>query len=101
MRTFAGSRTFEEIAALCVHQGVPLNAKRYIEDGHDHIIVGQEWPLDASKPYVIYNVFNGKFHGLAPDGTVFDCADDLEGEPWFNALLDFFYITPRSWTTSS
>jgi hypothetical protein len=84
MKTYKRHITIDELRERCAIYGIPLNTVRYDEDGHDHVVVGEE-------PYpVYYNSFNGSFFGWRV-GVYFSSDQNLDQEPWFAAWLDFFY----------
>jgi hypothetical protein len=86
-------KTYDEIRTQCEAQGVPLNARKYLNDGWDTIMVG-----DPAGGHVIYNTFNGRFFGWTPVPTEeFNSDQDLWDHcPWFVALLNFFYHPART-----
>lgn len=91
MIKFKRHKQFAEVLALCKAQKVPVNAKMYIEQGYDTIVVGQPWPLNQKKAYVVYNTCNGKFWGKTDVGLeVSSCSDQHDAEPWMQSLLGFF-----------
>lgn len=86
MKTFQGHRSFDQIAAECKAQGLTLECAGYVKNGSDHIgVVG-------GGVRILYNTFNGRFFGTHPDGRSFSESSQFDGEPWFDALLGFFYF---------
>jgi hypothetical protein len=96
MKRFARHKTHDEIKRQCAEQGVPFNDHGWRKRGDDHIVIGL-----PSRGHVLYNTFNGRFFGRTPGmpqvpewpvATDFDSDDTkLDGQPWFDALLLFFY----------
>lgn len=92
MRTFKRHKTFEEVKALCKEQGLFINDALYLHRGYDTVVIKR---FVASRDQVIYNTTNGRFYGTASvDGQTvqFHSDDKRDGAPWFDALLDFFYV---------
>lgn len=85
MKTFARHKSVDEILGQCSAGGIPIDISKYVKDGHDHIVVG------AEPAVVFYNTFNGRFFGTTPEGVSFSSDSELDGTPWFDALLNFFY----------
>lgn len=85
MKTFAGIKTLPQIKHQCKVAGIKFDDGRY-KNGDDHIAIRSPGVL------VLFSSFNGKFFGNTPDGTHFDSCDAaLDGTPWFDQLLSFFY----------
>ena len=90
MKQFLRHRTAGEIIAQCIEQGVFFNAERY-DKGGDHLVVYLPGP-DDTPITVLYNTVSGHFFG--------DCGDlhfssenvNLDSLPWFDVMLDFFYV---------
>lgn len=90
MKTFSGIKTYEQIKAQCKEQGVVCNDRLYCRSGWDTIVVGDQ---KNEGGYAVYNTFNGRFHGKTPEGIeFFSSATTHENEPWFQALMSFFYV---------
>lgn len=104
MKKFARHRNFEEVFASCQAQGVRVDAIKYLRGSSDLIVVGG--PIEPGdepslghvlvndfNAYVLYNVFNGRFQGRTHRGEHFSSGSTKhEKEPWFQALLSFFYV---------
>lgn len=91
MKTFAGNKSLDTIIGQALLQGVSIDARKYLNEGSDHILF-HSGPLGPSW-HVLYNTFNGRFFGRAPNGELFTSdAVTHEGEPWFQALMSFFYV---------
>lgn len=86
MKKFAGHKTLEQIADQCKAQGLELDARKYVNEGSDFITVR------GGGAHAIYSVFNGRFFGRTPDGTVFTSdSTKHDKQPWMQAFLNFFY----------
>lgn len=90
---FAGTKPLATIKAQCKAAGVEFDDHLYRERGDDHIA------LRSPGAIVLFNSFNGRFFGNAPDGTRFSSDDRRDGEPWFDALPRFFYIAKAGGAT--
>jgi hypothetical protein len=84
-RKFAGNKTLDVIRAQCKAQGVQFIDSQY-KRGSDFVT------LRSPDAWVMFSVFNGRFFGRTPDGVEFMSDDKRDGTPWFDALLDFFYV---------
>lgn len=97
MKTFARHRTMEELRAMVAEvPGLTICTKAY-DKGSDFIRVGADAPNWNELGYVLFNPMNGRFVGCKPvakDGErkLFTSDERLDGEPWFAALLDIFYV---------
>jgi hypothetical protein len=86
MKTFAGIKTLPQIKAQCEAAGIEFDDRRY-KKGDDHVAIRSPGVL------VLFSAFNGKFFGNTPDGKKFSsCDPKLDGTPWFDQLLSFFYV---------
>lgn len=93
MKKFDRHKTYDEIRAQCQAQGIPLNDHLFCSKGYDTIVVNHAWNTPLRDGYAVYSVFNGKFHGVTDGGDTFDSSSTKhEKEPWFQALLSFFYV---------
>lgn len=96
MKQFARHKTHDEIREQCRRQGVPFDDYGWRKRGDDHIVIGKR-----GQGHVLYSTWNGKFFGRTPGGPkVPEWPHDMEfssdgtkfdGQPWFDALLIFFY----------
>lgn len=82
---FAGNKPLEVIRAECEAQGVQFIDSQY-RRGSDYVT------LRSPNAWVMFSVFNGRFFGKTPDGIEFSSDDKRDGTPWFDALLEFFYV---------
>jgi hypothetical protein len=105
MKTFAGNKTLIIIKQQCAAAGVAVDDYNFRKHGHDFIGLGiaasktrpDGSPVvpDLAKPsgYVLFNTFNGRFFGKTDKGVPFSSdSAEHEAEPWFQALLSFFYV---------
>lgn len=103
MKQFAGHKTLEQIKAQCKAQGVRYDDSKF-RTGSDRVEIGgpvhmlnvtdkPSYFLTRSCPaWVLYNSFNGNFFGTTDRGIQFDSTStEHKNEPWFQALLAFFY----------
>lgn len=94
MKTFHRFRTASELRTLCRDLGIRFDDSRHRNDGADTVVVGG--PICRDKEgacWVIYNVYNGTFFGRTDKGVEFSSSSTLhEDEPWFQQLLEFFYV---------
>jgi len=97
IKKFAGLKPLLMIQEQCLAAGID-----FVDDlwrqGDDCISIWTK-AKDKSLGYVIYNTFNGCFFGKTPEGEPYGpqglCFNSdnstFEEEPWFQALLSFFY----------
>lgn len=86
---FERVKTYEEIKAQCDAQKLAL-ADVHFRAGGDTLVVS------GGGGRVFFNAFNGKFFGNTPDGKHFRSSESyFEEEPWFKALLNFFYVEKK------
>lgn len=85
MKKFAGNKTLSQIRAQCKAQRVQFIDSQW-RRGSDYVT------LKSPGAWVMFNTFNGRFFGETPDGFEFNSNDKLDGTPWFDALLNFFYV---------
>lgn len=86
MRTFKRHKTSAEIKAQCKKQNLVCDTTYYDLFGGDTITVS------GGGASVVYNVTNGRFVGLTPNGLVFTHEDDqYEEMRWYRLMVEFFY----------
>lgn len=91
MKKFAGNKPLDVIKAQCEAQGVHFNEFLFLA-GSDYVVL-TSIKGDNDSGQVLYNTCSGLFFGTTPDGVQFDSAETThENEPWFQALLSFFYV---------
>ncbi len=88
-KKFMCTKTVDEIRQQCDAAGIQFDTKLY-DKGADHIAI-RAFP-DKREWIVLFNAFNGRFFGTAPGEIEFSSDDKLDGTPWFDALLQFFYL---------
>lgn len=87
MKMFAGNKPLDVIKQQCKDQGIVFDDERWRVYGDDYV------RISGGGCWVLYNTFNGSFFGETPDGTDFsNDSDEHEDQPWFQALLSFFYV---------
>ncbi len=99
MKTFHRHRDIDEIRLLCRDLGIPLNDRLYRTAGWDTVVVGchAHQMREPGAAYVIYNTFNGTFFGKTAKGEEFDSSSTThEDEPWFQQLLELFYVEKKA-----
>lgn len=87
MKKFAGIKTLKVIKAQCKAARITFDDYLYRKKGNDHVrVIG-------GGATVLFNSFNGRFFGTTDKGVTFNSdSTEHESEPWFQALLAFFYI---------
>jgi hypothetical protein len=94
MRKFKDFKRLEQLKIDVPAAGLTLKHDLY-DKGSDFITV-EGW-IRGVAVFVLYSCFNGTFFGSA-DGLDFSSDASLDGQPWFDALLDLFYI---DWSRNS
>lgn len=90
MKKFAGNKTVDQVLRQCRRDGVivpPASMEAYL-NGSDYL------RLTDPNHWIMWNTFNGTFYGgdTGSHATKFDSTSTKhEAEPWFQALLSFFY----------
>lgn len=89
---FARHRTSTEVVELARQKGYRFSTEKY-NLGSDYITVELPGP-SGELVAVLYSVVNGRFFHVARGAGISFGSDKTEhdGEPWFNAMLDFFYV---------
>jgi hypothetical protein len=99
-KTYGGTKPFKEIKAAVKKNGWPWNQKKY-DAGSDWVTFGFVGP-DSRRREVVFCSFNGRFivKGDGDIGLVTEESTEMDGTPWYDALLDFIYTpeTPRQST---
>lgn len=97
MRIFERPKTAEEIRSqVALVPGLIMDTKLY-DLGSDRFTVRSDHPDWKNMGYVIYAPFNGSILGMdasspGNSGVVFNELSTFDGEPWFDAIMDFFYV---------
>ena len=90
MKQFNRHKTFAEILAQCIASGIQLDATQY-DRGGDHIEVvlpGRDGELLP----ILFNTASGRFFCSHDDESKYFCSSlPLDGEPWFDAIMAFFF----------
>lgn len=89
MRKFAGAKTEQTIIAQCVAGGLTCDTRRSDNNMGEYIAVSSP---DAPTAVVYYSEVGRRFFGKTDQDVYFKSEDSLDGEPWFDSLLDFFFI---------
>lgn len=91
MKKFASHHTVAEVKRAAKKAGFKVNSEQYDHRGSDWISV--EGTFAGERASVLYSCM-GRFFGKLLDGGVKFSSDkdDFDGEPWFDAMLDFFYV---------
>lgn len=92
MKRFSRHKTHDEIKVQCEAAGIHFSDHLYEVTGSDWLVI-TTIKDDNHSGQVLYNVVTGVFFGTTPDDVSFDSSkDEHEDEPWFQALLLFFYV---------
>lgn len=87
MKKFAGNKTRDQVKAQCEALGLEFDDTKYEQEGSDYTVIR------GGGAEVLWSSWNGRFFGTTDTGVEFSSDNDThEGEPWFQALLSFFYI---------
>jgi len=93
MKRFARVKTLDEIRVQCEEQGLELNTTLYDMGQSDYVKISSTDGKTEAK--VLFSTFNGRFFGtVGAGGPGRDFHSDdasLDGTPWFDSLLRFFY----------
>lgn len=92
MKRFAATKSLNLIRQQCEEAGIYLDDHLYRRNGSDYVVITTVRG-DNDSGQVLFNTFNGTFFGTTPDNIPFDSTTtEHENEPWFQALLSFFYV---------
>jgi hypothetical protein len=90
MKKWAGNKPIDVIKKQCKAAGIHFNDRMY-RDGSDYVCITTV-KGDNYSGQVLYSTVNGAFFGTTPSGVEFDSNKTThDKEPWFQALLAFFY----------
>lgn len=96
MKMYKGNKPLEDIQKQVEANGWPWNQEKY-DQGGDWITFG--FVHNDERFEIVLNSFNGKFMVQIDDGVgkehgriVTESDDDMDGVPWYDALLDFIYL---------
>lgn len=91
MKMFEGHLTHKEVVKACTDAGFFVDTQKY-DGGGDWITI--DGAFAGQNLSFIYSSWNGKFIGRTPTGGTFSESDEkLEGTDWYDAILDFLYVT--------
>ncbi|MFL7904707.1 hypothetical protein ACJ41P_26505 [Azospirillum argentinense] len=90
MKKFAIHRPLRELKPLCEARGIQLDTTRHDRDFSDFVTLSGVF--GNQNVQLLYSVFNGTFFGETASGERFSETSSLDGEPWFDALLDLLYV---------
>jgi len=87
-KTWKRCKSLAEIEQQCKEQNLVLKHEMYQRGESDYVMVSSQTGPDI----VMFRPFNGRFFGETDQGQRFS-SDTTENdrEPWFLALLEFFY----------
>lgn len=89
MRRFDRHLKYEEAKEACAARGIAFDDRKYREEGFDFVhLKGTFAGVEAR---VFFWPFNGKFYGRTESGVHFHSSDELDDQPWFNAILELLY----------
>ena len=89
IKKFAGRKSAQDIIDQCAADGIKIDVSKH-EAGGDHLVVTLPGPAGEGVQ-VLYNVVSGRFFSAPPDGERFSSDDQRDDEPWFAAMLVFFF----------
>lgn len=90
MKKFAGNKTRDQVKTQCVAAGIEFDESQY-KRGSDYTAIR------GGGAVVFWSSFNGRFFGTTDESVEFASDDaSLDGTPWFDALLAFFYTEKKA-----
>lgn len=93
MKTFSGVKSVEQIKAQCAEHDLSIDTSKF-DAGNDYVKF--DFIHADTSMEVMFNGFNGRFFGTTDGGQKFTSNDaNLDGTPWFDALLDFVYVSKQ------
>lgn len=97
MKKFSGNRSRAAVRAAVLAKGWRWDDERY-EAGSDWTTFGFEH--DGRTFDVVWCSFNGRF--IVDDGgkCVSESSTNMDGVPWYDALLDFIYLPAKEPVTA-
>ena len=84
-KQFSGVKTLDQIRAQCKRDGVEFDDAAYKRGGDSVLLRSPGVCIDI-------NPHNGVFYGAVSGYPCFSSANPLDGEPWFDALREYFYV---------
>ena len=97
---YAGHKTLEQIRKQCEESGMVLDSTGHDKRGDDHVFV-RATAQDGKIARIYFNTVTGTFFGTTPEDKGFNSeSKEYVGQPWFDAVLDFFYLPKTVLETS-
>lgn len=90
MKTYARKKTLEEVREVCAEKGWDLDTTKFDEEGSDYVAI--RWKAEGESGELLLSTFNGRFFGPLDSGEMMSSDEDRDGDPWFEALCDAFYV---------
>lgn len=90
MKTFAGSRSLDDLKPLCAARDIVLETERYDNGGSDYVVL--DGAIGVVRMTVFYSPWNGVFFGETDRGLKFNNQSPLDGAAWLDELLDLLYV---------
>jgi hypothetical protein len=88
MKQFDQVKTLDQIRQQCEDCGLIFDDLGHRYDASDYVTIR----TPGCKAVVVWSTWNGVFAGATDRGIRFHSSStDHENEPWFQALLNFFY----------
>lgn len=88
-KQYSGVRPLHRIEMECYKNGWDFDRSRY-DAGSDYVTF--EFRHGKKKVVVVYSSFNGKFIVKQGKKMITESSTDMDGTPWYDALLDFIYL---------
>ena len=92
MKTYARHRRLDELKQLCASQGITVNTDRHDDPKVASDFVALRGVFCGTTVFMVYSVINGCFAGEAAGGQRFSERSPLDGEGWFDAILDLLFV---------
>lgn len=100
-KKFTRHKSYAEIKAQCKEQGLYFGSWLYDQGRSDFVVVcRKQSDTTNGEGFVFFNLYSGRFHGetnkILGSAIVFNESSQLDGTPWYDALLEFFFAsTPK------
>lgn len=94
MKRYLKQRPLKDIKTLVEQKLWWINTEEYEKHGSDYIVIG--WFNEKHRfGKVMYNTFNGNFIVYDQKNNIVanHLSDELDQEPWYQEILEMFYIT--------
>lgn len=89
MKQYLRHKDSSEIKKQCADADIQIDSTKH-DAGGDHLVVTLPGPTGETVP-VLFNVVSGRFFYAPESGEGFNSDQNRDHEPWFVAMLDFFY----------